>query len=96
MQIRLRELMLERGITSAALAEKMGISKAAVDSTIVRNTASINVLEKYANALDVPVWELFTTCGVSGIEPQPSVNNAVLECPLCGKKLQINITVTEL
>ena len=96
MKLRLRELMLERSITSAALAEKMGISKGAVDSTIIRNTASLDVLENYANALDVPVWKLFTTCGLPNIEPQPSVNGMVYECPKCGKKLQINITVTDL
>lgn len=86
MKLGLRELMLERGFTSAALAEKMGISKAAVDSTIIRNIAS----------LDVPVWELFATCGIPNIEPQPSVNGMIYKCLQCGKKFQINITVTEL
>ena len=61
-QLRIKELCKERGVTLVALAEKIGISR--TSSTLISNAQqkpSLETIEKIANALDVEVWQLFTS-----------------------------------
>lgn len=66
-QLRIKELCKERGATLVALAEKIGISRTSL--TLISNAQqkpSLETIEKIANALDVEVWQLFTSSTDSG------------------------------
>lgn len=67
MEIRIRTLIAERHMTMAQLGEKAGVDQTVINTLINRQSATLESLTKYANALCVPVWELLYDCGVSGI-----------------------------
>lgn len=82
MKVRLKEVLSEKGVTSAELAGRVGVSKATVSNLINNKTMpSIDTLEKIADALGVEMWELFTEKPTSN-EP----NSNTLVCPKCGAK----------
>lgn len=60
------------------LAEKLGISQGAMSLSINGNP-TVSTLEKIAEALNVPITELFES------------NSVIGTCPHCGKPLKINI-----
>lgn len=62
MNIRLKEIMQEKDITSVSLANMMGLSKNTISNLINNKTMpSIDTIEKISNALDVPMWQLFAS-----------------------------------
>ena len=67
MEIRIRTLIAERHMTMAQLGEKAGVDQTVINTLINRQSATLESLTKYANALCVPVWELLYDCGVSGV-----------------------------
>ena len=80
MKVRLKELLSEKGVTSAELAGRVGVSKATVSNLINNKTMpSLDTLEKIADALGVEMWELFTERPTSN---KPNSNTLV--CPKCG------------
>ena len=80
MKVRLKEVLSEKGVTSAELAGRVGVSKATVSNLINNKTMpSLDTLEKIADALGVEMWELFTERPTSN-EP----NSNTLVCPKCG------------
>lgn len=87
MQLRLKELMQEKGVTSVALAEMIDVSKVTVSNLINNKTMpSLSTLETIAQALGVEVWELF----VSKAELLSKPSNGIT-CPHCGKPITIKI-----
>lgn len=58
MNIRIKEIMQQKGINNVVLADKLGISKQAVGKMINAESLTTASLEKIASALDVPVWQL--------------------------------------
>lgn len=83
--MRIRDILKEQGITTKELAEKMGISQSALNQSISGNP-SVKVLTNIADALNVPVWQLFA-------DPSDlSTKNATtITCPHCGKEIQIDV-----
>lgn len=81
MAIRIKEVIKEKGTTVKDLAQKMGISNVGLSQHINGNP-SVEVLERIAVALGVPVTELFE---------QPKSDTASLTCPHCGKSIEIGI-----
>ena len=80
MKVRLKEVLSEKGVTSAELAGRVGVSKATVSNLINNKTMpSLDTLEKIADALGIEMWELFTERPTSN-EP----NSNTLVCPKCG------------
>ena len=77
MDIRIRELCQQHGTTQKDLAAKLGVSEMTLSRAAKGNT-SLPLLEKIAEALGVPVPELFA--------PQPT--NTII-CPKCGTVLEI-------
>nr|DAY23460.1 MAG TPA: helix-turn-helix domain protein [Caudoviricetes sp.] len=62
MQIRLKEIMQERGITSVALASMVGLSKNTISNLINNKTMpSIDTLNEIAEKINVPLWQLFVS-----------------------------------
>lgn len=79
--LRIKELSKQNGIALNVLAEQIGISATSLSCIITgKQKPSLDTLEKIANALGVPISELFEA---------PKTGAAV--CPYCGKELKIKI-----
>jgi regulatory protein len=82
-QLRIKEICKEKGITLNALAEKIGVSQPSISGLATgKQKPSFDTLEKLAEALEVPFTELFE---------QPKSDAASLTCPHCGKSIEIGI-----
>lgn len=96
MELRLKQLLEERGMTAKDFADKLGVTPAVVYQVLNSNKTSYKTLEKYASLLGVPVWEMVVACPVSGVMPKPLGNSTVLECPKCGEKFMLTLNATKL
>lgn len=86
MKVRIKEIMVEKGVSSVSLADIIGVSKVTVSNLINNKTMpSVETLEKIATALNVPMWQLFA----SPKEIQPQSDGASITCPNCGKSIKI-------
>ena len=84
MKVRLKEVLSEKGVTSAELAGRVGVSKATVSNLINNKTMpSLDTLEKISEALGVEMWELFVS--KNNLPKQQEQNT--ITCPKCGAKL---------
>ena len=80
MDLRIKEIMNERNVTSAWLAEQVGISKVAVSNIVTgKSSPSLDYLIKIAGVLNISITELI------GEEKEEST----ITCPHCGKKIKI-------
>lgn len=79
MPLQIKKAIKEQGTTVQDLAKKMGITRVGLSQHINGNP-SVEVLERIASALDVPVTELFE---------HPKNNSISLTCPHCGKNINI-------
>lgn len=90
MRLRIKEIMIKRGVTSVWLANEIGVTKATISNLINDKTMpSIETLENIANTLKVPMWQLFAS-------PEEVLNKTsseettdeeyVFKCPNCGAK----------
>lgn len=82
MEVRIKDIMIEKGVSSVTLANTINVSKVTISNLINNKTMpSIETLNKIANALDVPIWQLFTS-------PKDIKNdtNSII-CPYCGKEI---------
>lgn len=60
MRFRILELCKEAGINQTELADKIGLSRVGLSKAINGNP-TVDTLERIANALNVPIAELFTS-----------------------------------
>ena len=82
MDLRIKEFMSERNVTSAWLAEQVGISKVAVSNIVTgKSSPSLDNLLKIASVLNVPITELI------GEEKEEHT----ITCPHCGKDINIKV-----
>lgn len=58
--MRIKEILKEKGITLSQLADTMGVSRQAL-SRQVAGKLLVEKAEEIANALDVPMWQLFVS-----------------------------------
>jgi len=80
MDLRIKEIMNERNVTSAWLAEQVGISKVAVSNIVTgKSSPSLDNLLRIANVLNVSITEL--------IGEEKGENS--ITCPHCGKKIKL-------
>lgn len=78
-QLRIKELCREKGMTLNQLAEKIGISQPSISGISTgKQKPSFDTLEKLAEALNVSPAELFAS--------QPA---NTITCPYCGKTITI-------
>lgn len=77
MKLRIKENCALRGITQKELASQLGVSEVTLSRATNGNT-SLETLEKIANALGVPVAELFE-----------APKEGVITCPHCGKQINL-------
>lgn len=81
MDLRIKEVIKEKGTTITELADKMEINRVNL-SNMVNGNPTVETLNKIASALGVPVTELFE---------QPKSDTASLTCPHCGKSIEIGV-----
>ena len=71
--LRIKEILSEKGLNNTYLQEKLGLSKQYVSNVVTgRQSVSLKRLEEIALALGVDVWQLFAdpedVCG-TGVKP---------------------------
>ena len=85
-ELRIKEILKERNMTSKSLAESMGKAPQYISNVINGGKGvSINSLEEIARHLDVPISSLFADYNFSN-----GASNQY-RCPHCGKELRIKI-----
>ena len=81
MDLRIKEYMNQNKVSSASLAEKVGISKVAISNIITgKSLPSLENLMKIAQVLNVSVSQLIG-------EDEPPKNQ--ITCPKCGAKFEL-------
>ena len=60
-ELRIKEICREKGITLETLANKLGILRTSLSQALSRNSFSTDKLKDIAEALNVPIWQLFTS-----------------------------------
>ena len=75
-RLRIKELLQERNMTQAELADKLGISRMTLNQNISRNNWTLGKLEEIAAAIGCRVVDLFD-------------NTYTITCPDCGKEINI-------
>lgn len=79
MQLRIKEVSKSQGISITKLAELVGITQPNMSNIANGKTSpSLDLLERIAAALDVPVPELFA------LQPTNTIT-----CPYCGKLIKV-------
>lgn len=81
MNLRIKEVIKERGMTITELADKMSINRVNL-SNMVNGNPTVETLNKIADAIGCPVTELFE---------QPKKDGVSLTCPHCGKEINIKV-----
>ena len=84
MKHRIKELIKEKGYTQQEFADKLGISRVGLIQLL--DKPSFPTLEKIAEALDVPMWQLFASTD----EVRPKGTSII--CPNCGKEIKIMVS----
>ncbi len=80
MNLRIKEASKSKGITTALLAEKVGITRANMSNIVNgKTTPSLQTLEKISNALEVDITDLFEQTRADEFT-----------CPSCGTKLTVS------
>ena len=75
--MRIKEVIQEKVLTINKVAELIGVNRVSLSSAINGNP-TVETLEKIANALGVPVSELFE-----------APKEGVITCPHCGKQINL-------
>lgn len=87
MQVRIKDIMIEKGVSSVSLADMIGVSKVTVSNLINNKTMpSVDTLEKIATALDVPMWQLFAS--KEEVQGEAADPNTII-CPKCHTKFRM-------
>ena len=88
--MRVKAILKDKQMTLNDLAQKLGVSRQALYLQI-NNNPRISTLQRIADALGVPVSQLFDQ------KPQPTNadNNTTITCPHCGEKLVINLSISD-
>lgn len=60
MELRVKEVCKDKGVTLAEIANKIGVAQASL-SKMLGGNPTIGTLERIATALNVPITELFST-----------------------------------
>lgn len=83
MDIRLKELCKQKGITQKELANTLGVTEITL-TRVNSGNCSLTLLERIATALNVPIQELFNP---------PTENKITLTCPHCKGVVNVSLSV---
>lgn len=84
--MRIKEVLKENGCTQQMLANKMNVSLSAVKQMVSAESLTTSTLDKIANALDVPLWQLFAS--KEEVQGEPVAPNSIT-CPKCGTRFRM-------
>lgn len=88
MTLRIKEILQEKGVTSVMLSEKINVSKVSISYILNgKQKPSYDTLEKIAEALNVPMWQLFAS------PEEVKEQSGVHVCPHCGGLLDVNVSI---
>ena len=89
MEYRIKEICDEKGIKVNSLTETVGITLPALYNIVNgKMSPKVETLVKIAEALNVPLWQLFASPEEVRKETETAGNYV---CPKCGAKLEIEI-----
>lgn len=74
--LRIKEIMKTKGVSGKELAKRMGLSEAALSLGLKTSNPTLSRLQEYADALSVPITELF------------DAPNNTISCPRCGAVIE--------
>lgn len=80
MDLRIKEIIKQKGMTITELADKMGINRVNL-SNMINGNPTVETLEKIATALHVPISDLF--------EKESRVKSII--CPHCQKTIPVEV-----
>ena len=80
--IRIKEILKEKGITQAELAQRMGVHRVALNSTLNNPNIKLSTLEKIAAAIG---------CEVGDFLRDEGDGSATVVCPHCGKPVTVEL-----
>ena len=86
--MRVKEILKDKQLTLNDLAQELGVSRQALYLQI-NNNPRISTLQRIADALGVPVGQLFDE------QPAGTADHNTITCPHCGAKLVINLSVSD-
>ena len=91
--LRIKEICKEQGITLEQLAKRLGILRTSLAQSMSRNSFSTAKIGEIAEALDVPVWQLFVDKEdirhiIEDTASTPSSCPSII-CPKCGARLKL-------
>lgn len=87
--MRVKAILKDKQMTLNDLAQKLGVSRQALYLQI-NNNPRISSLQRIADALGVPVGQLFDQT------PQPTnSDHNTITCPHCGEKLVIDLSISD-
>lgn len=98
---RIKDVLDERHLSQAQLAEKMNVSASAIKQFLNAKSLSTSTLQKIANGLNVPLWQLIISPSEILKEAQEANMSAkgtygtVITCPNCKKELKIQLVVSD-
>lgn len=80
MELRIKEILKDQGITNISLADQVGITRPNMSNIVNGKTKpSLDTLERIADVLNVPFTDLFE---------QPKQN--IITCPYCNGKIKVS------
>ena len=85
---RVETILKEKGLKKVELAEKLHIARQNIIKVL--NSPTIERCNQIAQALDVPVWQLFASVDEVQLK---DTGTAQVECPHCGKKFEVGLQV---
>ncbi|MFK2563563.1 helix-turn-helix domain-containing protein [Bacteroides fragilis] len=84
--MRIREAIEQQGMTTQDVAKKIGITLSGLNQHISGNP-SIKVLAKIAEAINVPMWQLFASPEEVAQQTKSDI------CPHCGQPIVVKTTI---
>jgi len=94
---RIKEILDERHITQAQLAENMGVTASAVKQYLNADSLSTSTLQKIAHGLDVPLWQLLISPheiieeAKEALSLQDEFRSTNIVCPYCKNEIEIHL-----
>lgn len=99
---RIKDILDERHITQAQLAENMGVTASAVKQYLNADSLSTSTLQKIANSLGVPMWQLLVSPheiieeAKESLSLQDDSRSTIIVCPHCKKEIEVRLQVSKL
>lgn len=98
---RIKEILDERHLSQAQLAEGIVVSASAVKQFLSAKSLSTSTLQKIANYLGVPLWQLFISPDAilkeanESYAAQDDSKTTIIICPHCKKNIEIHLQASK-